>query len=219
MKSNPLDRIFSLSLTTALHAAAGLALLLMPPPGGAQHGDAATQGRSSVLVVKLIPLEQGSATGSALRPEPRDTLTDLHPAKAAASNATSPADAASDVKGTDKPANLGNAPTAAQVGSSATSLIGASAVTYRDLLLAHIARFRQYPEDERRSGLKGSVEVGFTLHRNGSIDRAWVVSSSGRTVLDREALAAIHRAVPMPPIPSDLPSSLDVSLPIDFEIE
>ena len=219
MKSNPLDRILALSLTTGLHAAAGLALLLLPPPGGAQHGDAATQGPGSVLMIKLIPLEQGLAASSASRPEPHEAVARPQPAKAAASRSALQAAPTTDANGSDKPANLGDAPAAVRVGSSATALAGSSALSYRDLLLAHIARFRQYPEDARRSGLKGSVEVGFMLNRNGSIGQTWVISSSGRPIFDREALASVRRAVPMPPIPADLPATLDISLPIDFEIE
>jgi len=50
------------------------------------------------------------------------------------------------------------------------------------------------------------------------VKNVWIAASSGRTNLDAEALAAIRRAVPMPKIPSDLPDSLDITLPIDFQI-
>jgi protein TonB len=220
MKSNSVDRLTSLFLTTAMHAAAGLALLLQPPPGGAKHGNSA-QDRRGVLIVELTPLEQGTTARTALVSDRQDPHAQPvpEPVKPIARRSSTRASAAKSEGGKDKPASLGTAPQAAQVGSAASALTGTSAMTYRDLLLAHIARFRQYPAEAHRDRLEGSVEVGFTLNRDGSVDRAWIVSSSGRQVFDREALAAVRRAVPMPAIPSDLPSSLDVSLPVDFEIE
>lgn len=218
MKSNSVDRVTSLFLTTAMHAAAGLALLLQPPPGGAGHGSSA-QDKRGALIVELIPLEQGTTARTALVSDRQDRHTESEPMKPIAQRSGTRASAAKSESGKDQPASFGTAPQAAQVGSAASALAGTSAVMYRDLLLAHIARFRQYPAEAHRDRLEGSVEVGFTLNRDGSVERAWIVSSSGRQVFDREALAAVHRAVPMPSIPSDLPSSLDVSLPVDFEIE
>ncbi|MBO9726063.1 MAG: energy transducer TonB [Novosphingobium sp.] len=218
MKSNPLERGASLLLTTALHAAAGLGLLLLLSPGGARHGDAG-QDKNGVLVIKLISLEQGSTANSAPLSVPRDTLAEPQPKKALAQRNSPRAVGTSHATSGERAASLGTASPALHVGSASSSLAGTNALSYRDLLLAHIARFRQYPEEAHRDRLQGSVEVGFTLNRDGSISGAWVISSSGRQIFDREALAAIHRAVPMPGIPADLPSSLDVSLPIDFEIE
>lgn len=220
MKSNSVDRFTSLFLTTAMHAAAGLALLLQPPPGGASHGNSA-QDKRGALIVELIPLKQGTTARTALVSDLKEQHAEARSetVKPIARHSSTRASAAKIESGKDKPASFGTAAQAAQVGSAASALSGTSAMTYRDLLLAHIARFRQYPAEAHRDRLEGSVEVGFTLTRDGSVDRAWIVSSSGRQVFDREALAAVRRAAPMPAIPSDLPSPLDVSLPVDFEIE
>lgn len=218
MKPNSIDRLASLSLTTAIHAAAGLALFLIPPPGGSRHGNA-MEDRNGVLVVELIPLDQGTAASTTLAPEKQENRAAPQPSTSYARQVDSRALAASDVSGQDNLANFGSPSPPAQAGSSASALEGTSAMTYRNLLLAHIARYRRYPADAHRDGLEGTVEVGFTLKRDGSIGEAWIVTSSGRQMFDREAMAAIHRAVPMPAIPADLPSSIDISLPIDFEIE
>ena len=103
-------------------------------------------------------------------------------------------------------------------GDSVSNLSGSSAISYREALLAHIARYRRYPADARRDHVEGIVEVRFVLDRAGAVENVWIAASSGRTNLDAEALAAIRRAVPMPKIPSDLPDSLDITLPIDFQI-
>lgn len=214
MKSNPIERLTSLALTTAIHAAAGLALFLLPPPGGARHGNA-IQDRSGILVVELIPLDQGTAASANLASDTRDRRADPQPMKPSARRFASRMSAASDTMGAEKSASFGTPSPPVQAGSSASALSGTSALTYRDLLLAHIARFRQMPAEAYR----GSVEVRFTLNRDGSISHAWIVSSSGRQMFDREALATIHRAVPMPAIPAELPASIDISLPVDFGID
>lgn len=218
MKSNPLDRVTSLFLTTAMHAAAGLALLLQPPPGSAGHGNS-PQNKRGALIVELIPLEQGTTATTALISDRQDRHAEPEPTKPIVQRSGTRASAAKSDHGKDKPASFGTAPQAAQGGIAAGALAGTSAMTYRDLLLAHIARFRRYPSEAHRDRLEGSVEVGFTLNRDGSVNRAWIVSSSGQQIFDREALSAVQRAVPMPAIPSDLPASLDISLPIDFKIE
>ncbi|HEX7853767.1 MAG TPA: TonB family protein [Sphingobium sp.] len=214
MKSNPIERFASLALTTAIHAAAGLALFLLPPPGGARHGNA-IQDRSGILVVELIPLDKGTTASTNLASNTRDRRADPQPTKLAPRRFTSRASTASDTMDAEQSASFGAPSPPEQAGSAASALAGASALTYRNLLLAHIARFRQTPSEAYR----GSVEVRFTLNRDGSISHAWIISSSGRQMFDQEALATIHRAVPMPAIPAELPASIDISLPIDFGID
>jgi periplasmic protein TonB len=46
-----------------------------------------------------------------------------------------------------------------------------------------------------------------------------IAKSSGRPVLDAEALALIQRAQPLPALPADFPSStLDAVVPIEFSL-
>lgn len=216
MKPDPVERIVSLVLATLIPAAAGVALLWSLPPGDGGRGGK-REGRNGVLVVEMLPLETVSATLAAGAPPPSKAtearpLPQQHPAGSAILGMPQPAG------GSSPPAPAREEIAGRIPGESVSSLSGASAVSYREALLAHIARYRRYPADARRDHVEGTVEVRFVLDRAGAVRSVWIAASSGRTNLDAEALAAIQRAAPMPRIPSELPDSIDITLPIDFEI-
>ena len=89
---------------------------------------------------------------------------------------------------------------------------------FQAALLAHIERFRRYPDEARRDQRQGVVVVGFAMDRQGDLIDLWVDRSSGTTSLDEEALATVRRAQPLPPVPSDLPSPLEVAMPVAFAL-
>lgn len=92
------------------------------------------------------------------------------------------------------------------------------ALRFQQTLQRHIARFQRYPAEARRGGIGGTVHVVFRLRRDGTVAEVRVTSTSGRTILDQEALATIRRAEPMPIIPSELPDQLNILLPIAFAL-
>ncbi len=93
-----------------------------------------------------------------------------------------------------------------------------TALAFQRMLLSHIARFRRYPEDARRQGIKGLVAVLFAMRRDGSVADVWVRTTSGNSELDAAAIDTIRRAVPLPHIPSELPDSLNVLIPVSFNL-
>lgn len=92
------------------------------------------------------------------------------------------------------------------------------AFKFQQALQRHIARFQRYPARARDGGLEGTVQVLFLLRRDGTVVDAWVVSTSGETILDKEALETVRRAEPLPPIPGELPDQLRVLLPVAFAV-
>lgn len=72
-----------------------------------------------------------------------------------------------------------------------------------------------YPPLARRQGWAGQVKVEFTVRADGSIDDVRIVASSGRALLDQQALRAVQAAAPFPapPVPATL------SLPVAFTVE
>jgi protein TonB len=90
------------------------------------------------------------------------------------------------------------------------------AIRFQQALLRHIARFQHYPALARASSLEGTVQVVFLLRRDGTIEDAWVETTSGQVVLDDEAVATVRRAAPLPQIPTELPDELRVLLPVAF---
>lgn len=93
------------------------------------------------------------------------------------------------------------------------------AARFQQTLTRHIERFQHYPGAARRDHLEGTVQVAFVMARDGKILDAWVRSSSGQTVLDKEAVEALRRAEPLPGIPGELPGQLSVLVPVSFALQ
>ncbi|HEY1877419.1 MAG TPA: energy transducer TonB, partial [Rhizomicrobium sp.] len=85
--------------------------------------------------------------------------------------------------------------------------------------LARLNRFKQSPRAARQAHLEGVVMLHFVIDAQGRVSRFDIAKSSGRPVLDNEALALISRAQPLPPLPADFPTSiLDAVVPIEFSL-
>lgn len=86
-------------------------------------------------------------------------------------------------------------------------------------LLAQLNRFKQYPPAARKARIQGVVLLHFVMDAQGRVLRADIARSSGRPVLDQEALALIRRAQPLPPLPADFPTpTLDAVVPVEFSL-
>jgi TonB family C-terminal domain len=96
---------------------------------------------------------------------------------------------------------------------------GSSAASnFQHQLLNHIENYRRYPMEARQNQQEGSVELLFAMDRNGFVLGVWVKKTSGSLVLDREAVATVLRAQPMPTIPDALPAPLNITLPMVFTL-
>lgn len=86
-------------------------------------------------------------------------------------------------------------------------------------LLAQLNRFKQYPRAARQAHIEGVVMLHFVMDAQGKVLSFEVAKSSGRQVLDAEALALIGRAQPLPVLPADYPTrTLDAIVPIEFSL-
>jgi periplasmic protein TonB len=91
---------------------------------------------------------------------------------------------------------------------------------YRNSLAAHVQPYQRYPTLARARHEEGMVEVHVTIRRDGQIAAMSIEHGSGSESLDREALAALKRAEPLPPIPGGfLGPSIEVVFPIRFHLE
>jgi protein TonB len=83
-------------------------------------------------------------------------------------------------------------------------------------LLAQLNRVKQYPRAARRARIEGVVMLHFVMDAQGKLVSFDIAKSSGRPVLDNEALALIQRAQ-LPPLPAGFSTStLDAVVPIQF---
>ncbi|MCP5411328.1 MAG: energy transducer TonB [Alphaproteobacteria bacterium] len=86
-------------------------------------------------------------------------------------------------------------------------------------LLAQLNRFKQYPRAARQAHIQGVVMLHFVMDASGRVLTADIAKSSGRPILDQEALALIRRAQPLPPLPADYPTrTLDAVVPVEFSL-
>jgi periplasmic protein TonB len=89
---------------------------------------------------------------------------------------------------------------------------------FQRALLHHIEHFQHYPAAARRDHVEGTVLVVFSVRRDGWIANMQIKTSSGQSSLDKEALETLRRAQPLPAIPAELPSELNILLPIAFDL-
>jgi periplasmic protein TonB len=91
---------------------------------------------------------------------------------------------------------------------------------YRRILAAHVQSYQRYPALARNRHEEGLVELRVTIRRNGTIVAISVEHSSGSDILDREALATLKRADPLPPIPAGVPGpTIELIFPLGFHLE
>lgn len=109
-----------------------------------------------------------------------------------------------------------------QAPAASTASAGAAAAamaSYRQMVAAHLQRFKQYPPAAKAAGQQGTSRVSFTLSRSGAVLSASLGGSSGHSQLDAETLAMVRRAQPFPVFPADIAqSSMSFNAPVAFYI-
>lgn len=95
--------------------------------------------------------------------------------------------------------------------------VAASAQTWEGTLLAHLERRKRYPVEARAQRREGVAHVRFTMTREGRVLSAVLERSSGHPALDREAVALLRRAQPLPKPPPEIPGDpVSLSVPVEF---
>ena len=90
---------------------------------------------------------------------------------------------------------------------------------YLGRVLSQLKRYKQYPSSARMARITGVVFLHFVMDAQGKVLKYEIAKSSGKAVLDEEALALIQRAQPLPALPADFPTrTLDVVVPIEFSL-
>lgn len=210
--SSDVMRLLIGSALAALMFAGGVYWLRSLPASGVPQQDAGAS-----IQVRLLPSEEPTPFPTNIEPPARLDTTSEADGK---SNSKSEVD--------QEEPNVVVAPASPSMGRPAnsrprltpkarTEISSEMALRFQQALLAHIARFKRYPEQALKQPMRGTVIVVFQLRRDGSVMDAWVQSSSGEPLLDREAIATIDRAVPLPRIPSGMPEQMRVLLPVAFD--
>jgi periplasmic protein TonB len=144
------------------------------------------------------PAEETQTTGISEAAE--TTVAEISPASPAATNGEQ---------------GLSRRTQIARSGGGHVSELGDYLATVRSWLHDH----KRYPRRARLRMLQGDATIGFVLDRSGRVVSYTLQKSSGHDMLDREVLAMIRRASPMPPIPPSLArNQMDFSVPVRFDM-
>lgn len=101
----------------------------------------------------------------------------------------------------------------------APRLAGSVIETWQGRVLARLEAHRRYPPAARRRRLQGVAHVRFSVDRSGRVLDAQLARTSGSADLDREAVANVRRASPLPEPPADLPGAVvELVVPVDFSL-
>lgn len=93
-------------------------------------------------------------------------------------------------------------------------------LTYGLSISNEIKRYQKYPPVAQRRGWEGTAEVLLQIAADGKVTSISLGKSSGRSVLDEEALNMVRKASPLPPAPPDLRGrELTVTVPIVFKLQ
>jgi protein TonB len=83
-----------------------------------------------------------------------------------------------------------------------------------------LERNKRYPQDARNRHQQGTVQLAFSIDREGRVLASRVATSSGSSALDKEALELAVRASPFPRPPADLRGDqINLTVPIRFNIK
>ena len=119
---------------------------------------------------------------------------------------------------TDANARSAESASRAQANAAARDTIRASnaaaAANYGGAVMAHLQRYKRYPDDARERGESGVARLAFTLDRSGNVVASRLAGSSGSGAIDREVAALARRASPFPPPPPG--ASLSFVVPVRF---
>lgn len=164
------------------------------------------------------PPEQKQATSQ--KPEPAKLVPDQKPTpvkpKVVRPEAKRPVDAPPAPRTTAAPRAERQAPAASAISAGASA---AAVASYKQMVAAHLQRFKQYPPAAKATGQQGTARVSFTLGRSGQVLSAGLGGSSGHSVLDAETLAMVRRAQPFPAFPPDVKQgSMSFAAPVAFYI-
>ncbi len=90
---------------------------------------------------------------------------------------------------------------------------------YMAVLQTWLERHKEYPRRARRRRQEGTALLYFVMDRTGKVLRHEIRQSSGHRLLDREVLAMLERAQPLPAMPDSMVSNrLQLVVPVRFAL-
>ncbi len=90
---------------------------------------------------------------------------------------------------------------------------------YTNSVRKKIESKKKYPIIARNMGIEGRTRIKLVINKDGSLEKAEILETSGYEILDETALQSIRDAAPFTPIPDELKKNkLELSIYLTFEI-
>lgn len=106
---------------------------------------------------------------------------------------------------------------APQRGAPASAVSANRVPNWQNQLMLKLNEAKRYPPRARRYRQEGVAYLRFTMDRDGRVLETSIEQGSGYRLLDREALALIERAQPLPRPPAEMPGeTLEFVVPVEF---
>lgn len=209
--SGELLRLLTVPVLATLLLVGGVYWIKLQTPAGSMG-----QQQASVIQVHLLPRPDAApiVTASASHSTAQDVTSRADTSSKEPSPSTS-----------DEPIPVPRAPSPAEAPpsnilsapSAVSGPANSAAAKFQQALLRHVAQYQRYPNAARSLRLQGKVDTQFSMSRDGKLLGVWVRTSSGQTLLDKEAMETIRRAQPLPPIPAELPDRLNIHVQLVFD--
>ncbi|MGS0498643.1 hypothetical protein CWB85_13695 [Pseudoalteromonas sp. S1727] len=92
-------------------------------------------------------------------------------------------------------------------------------LNWQQMLYLQLEKEKRYPRSARRMRRQGVPTITFTMNRSGKVLDVYLVNSSGIDSLDKEAVALVYRAEPLPQPPASIAGlKLTLTVPISFSM-
>jgi len=157
----------------------------------------------------LAPAENPEVAMAALPPEARPEEV-----KAADNQLPAPVTTAPQAPKVEE-AVVAAAPEQGQINISNSNAIP----TWKRQVVGLLERHKRYPEAAQSRNQHGTVELAFSLDRQGRLTASRIAKSSGSSALDEATLDLVRRAQPFPPPPREMAGAeVNLTVPIRYNI-
>ncbi len=91
---------------------------------------------------------------------------------------------------------------------------------FKNAILAHLERYRNYPKRARDRGIDGKVLLEFVIAPDGRVQRVALLTPNGsHPLLEQAALETIRRASPLPRAPERLQDYKEIVMQVSLQYE
>lgn len=99
--------------------------------------------------------------------------------------------------------------------------ISAARSAYGTALAKEFAKHRKYPQVARMRGWQGTAKVSLQIDADGTASNPAISESSGKQMLDDQALETVKKAMPQLPLPPELlrGKPFSIVVPVVFRLE